>query len=351
MLVGYVSDEYFTAIPDVLVDFASPGGVVQARSSASGAIVADLAPGTYQVTLAKPGFSAKQTSLTVPAGQLRQFRLLSTAVNGYAWPKWIRSGESSELCINCAEPFSVELWRYGLQPEHIRDVGYWDDHPPGAMQQILPDGDFTQTGAQWSRHGYAYPSFDPRTSVTAPERSGLYYFHATGESGAVLLVPAGVAPPAPPQATVAVLASTNTWNAYNAFGGRSNYIIAARMLDVPIVNSGRTCRVTSSAITASGRATASSRRSRSTGPSRTITSPRAWNAATRSRAARRATWPRPSGGCSAGWNARGFGYDLYSEVQLHERLLDLVRVPGAGAQHPPRILERRDVPPGPALGS
>jgi hypothetical protein len=33
-----------------------------------------------------------------------------------------------------------------------------------------------------------------------------------------------------------VLASTNTWNAYNAFGGRSNYIMAARTIDEPILN-------------------------------------------------------------------------------------------------------------------
>ena len=39
-----------------------------------------------------------------------------------------------------------------------------------------------------------------------------------------------------PQAPIAVLASTNTCNAYNPFGGRSNYVLAARMLDEPIVN-------------------------------------------------------------------------------------------------------------------
>ena len=189
MLVGYVSDEYFAAISNVLVEFASPDGIVQARSSASGAVAADLMSGTYEVTLARPGFSAKRTSLSVRPGEVRQFRLLSTSPSGYAWPKWVRAGESSELCINCAEPFSIELWRYGLEPEHVRDVGYWDNHPPGAMQQILPDGDFTQTGAQWSRHGYAFPSFDPRTSVAAPERSGLYYFHAGGRVRRVLLVP------------------------------------------------------------------------------------------------------------------------------------------------------------------
>ena len=88
MLVGYVSDEYFTAISDVSVEFASGKAIVQARSSASGAVVADLDPGTYKVTLTKPGFSAKRTSLTVRARvteeheEVHQFRLLSTALAG-----------------------------------------------------------------------------------------------------------------------------------------------------------------------------------------------------------------------------------------------------------------------------
>ncbi len=43
----------------------------------------------------------------------------------------------------------------------------------------------------------------------------------------------------------------------------------------------------------------------------------------RSRAGRRATWRRPSGGCSAGWSARGFAYDLYADHQLHDGTLDL----------------------------
>lgn len=323
MLVGYVSDEYFAAIPDVLVDFASPDGLVQARSSASGAIVADLAPGTYQVTLARPGFSTKQTSLTVPPGQARQFRLLSTAVSGYAWPKWARSGELSELCINCAEPFSVELWRYGLQPEHVRDVGYWDDHPPGSMQQILPDGDFTQTGAQWGRHGYAYPSFDPRTSVTAPERSGLYYFHLTGESGAFFSFPWIVAP-AKPSAPVAVLASNITWNAYNDYGGRSNYTSPSGLPAVPSVNVRQeTCWFTDPDMQAwSG----------GTYPPLSFDRPEPLN---RVFPGERITDPlrrlgaehvAPAEWRLLGWLEReGFGYDLYAETQLHEMLLDLDR--------------------------
>src|SRR5579862_9099929 len=155
MLVGYVSDEYFVALPDVLLEFVSGAGLVQARSSASGAVVAGLAAGEYQVTLAKPGFSRKRVTVTVQSGQVYQFRLLSTAPCGYAWPKWVRSGERSEICVSCREPFEIELWRYGLQRERVLAIGRWDDHPPGAMLQILPDGDFTQSGTRWSRHGYA----------------------------------------------------------------------------------------------------------------------------------------------------------------------------------------------------
>src|SRR5262249_11057598 len=55
------------------------------------------------------------------------------------------------------------------------------------------------------------------------------------ESGAFFSFPLVVAP-ARPRARIAVLASTNTWNAYNHFGGRSNYFLAARMIDEPVVN-------------------------------------------------------------------------------------------------------------------
>ena len=72
--------------------------------------------------------------------------------------------------------------------------------------------------------------------IVAPERSGLYYVRARTQSGRVFSFPWVVAPAAP-RAKVAVLASTNTWNAYNNFGGRSNYINADRLPDVPVVNS------------------------------------------------------------------------------------------------------------------
>jgi hypothetical protein len=88
-----------------------------------------------------------------------------------------------------------------------------------------------ERGVQW-KSGFGVHG----QRIVAPERTGLYYFHAKGESGEFFSFPLVVAP-VKPQAPIAVLASTNTWNAYNAFGGRSNYIMAARMLEEPIVNS------------------------------------------------------------------------------------------------------------------
>ncbi|HTL27867.1 MAG TPA: N,N-dimethylformamidase beta subunit family domain-containing protein, partial [Tepidisphaeraceae bacterium] len=71
--------------------------------------------------------------------------------------------------------------------------------------------------------------------VIAPERCGLYYFHAETPSGKFLSFPWVVAP-ARPQAKIAAIASTNTWNAYNNFGGRSNYINPTALPPAPTVN-------------------------------------------------------------------------------------------------------------------
>src|SRR5690606_10708508 len=99
--------------------------------------------------------------------------------------------------------------------------------------QITPDGDYSQTGAEWNKFGYADPIL--KQFVTAPERSGLYYFHARTKSGLYTSFPWIVAPEKP-TCKLAVLASNITWNAYNAFGGRSNYINADQLPAVPIVN-------------------------------------------------------------------------------------------------------------------
>src|SRR5262249_15967422 len=97
MLVGYVSDEYYAALADVLLEFrGADGRRVVARSTASGAVDADLAAGPYEVCLSRPGFGAKRVRVEV-GGSPVHFRLLSDRLLGYAWPKWCRGGDRVEF--------------------------------------------------------------------------------------------------------------------------------------------------------------------------------------------------------------------------------------------------------------
>src|SRR5579884_3139229 len=234
MLVGYVSDERYVALGDVLVEFDRDGEcVATARSTARGGVYADLEPGEYQVTLARDGFGNKVVRLRVEEDKPHQFRLLSDRLLGYVWPKWVKSGERSEFRVHSPEPYRLSLWRYGYEKEFLRLLGWFDEHGPRAVMQVTPDGDYTQTGVAWNKQGYGNP--DLTQFVTGPTRSGLYYLHAEGESGAFFAFPWVVAP-ATPQADVAVLASTNTWNAYNNFGGRSNYINSSGLPPRPVAN-------------------------------------------------------------------------------------------------------------------
>ena len=237
MKIGYVSDERFVAISDVAIEFESKDGLrsVEARSRASGSIHADLEHGEYLVTLQKPGFGSKRVHLNITDSfEPHQFRLLSDSLLGYAWPKWVKAGEQSEFRVHAVEMYHLELYRYGLKKELVKSLGWYDEHGPRATMQITPDGDYTQTGVDFNRQGYTNPHH--KQFVTAPDRSGLYYFHARTISGATFSFPWVVAP-AEPTSKIAILASNITWNAYNAFGGRSNYINPERLPAKPVVNS------------------------------------------------------------------------------------------------------------------
>jgi N,N-dimethylformamidase len=231
-LLAYISDEMFLAIANADAEFQSVdnGKITLLRSSPTGAFYGDLTTGQYRVTLAKEGFGAKTVLVRIEGEAPIQFRLLSNKLVGYAWPKWVRSGEKAEFRVNALEQYQLTLWRYGLKKEFVAMIGWLDEHGPQANRQILPDGDFTQTGVGWNKQGYSSPPV-----VTAPERSGLYYFRARTPSNEFFSFPWVVAPAAP-RAKIAVLASTNTWNAYNNFGGRSNYVNADRLPDRPVVN-------------------------------------------------------------------------------------------------------------------
>ncbi len=235
MLIGYVSDERYVALPDVLLEFVNDRGESwEARSRASGSVHAELPPGDYVVTLYRAGFGSKRVRLSPRPGQPYHFRLLADGLLGYAWPKCVRSGEPSEFRVHAVQQYKLELWRYGWQKEFVRGLGWHDEHGPRATMQVTPDGDYTQTGVEWNKIGYISPAH--KQLVEAPPRSGLYYFHAATPSGARFAFPWVVAP-AKPSAPVAVLASNITWNAYNNFGGRSNYIHADELPPTPTVNS------------------------------------------------------------------------------------------------------------------
>ena len=235
VLIGYVSDEFYVAIPNVEIEFTKGTTSVRTRSRASGSVHADVQPGAYRVYLTRRGFTPKWVDMEVVEGRVHHFRLLSDNLSGYVWPKWTRSGEIGQVRLHSPYDSVVTLWRYGWEREFVSKLGHFDDEPSGAYAQILPDGDVTQSGVKWSDHGYSFPEVDPRVYVEAPERSGLYYFHAKDATGAFFSFPWIVAPRRP-RHRLAVLASNINWNCYNHYGGRSNYVSAIKLSPRPHYN-------------------------------------------------------------------------------------------------------------------
>ncbi len=318
MLIGFVSDEYYAALPDVAVELRDEDGRRAAlRSSASGALDADLPPGRYEACLARPGYGSKRVSVTLDPARPVQFRLLSDRLLGYAWPRWCRAGEKVEFRVHATAPYKLTLHRYGLDKEFVRNLGWYDNHGPRAATQTVPDGSFAETGVRWD-NGFGVH----RQLATAPERGGLYYFHAHCETGEFFSFPLVVAP-ARPRAALAVLASTNTWNAYNAFGGRSNYILASRMIPEPVVNS-------KADLPRYRLSDYGEWKSNDEFDPLSFDRPEPYNhvpegvRCTDPIEGRQACHLAPAEWRLLGWLEReGFGYDLYSDAQLHDGTLNL----------------------------
>ena len=87
MLVGYVSDERYVVLPGVQIEFENEDIQQEVRSTASGAVRADIPPGRYLVTLACAGYGFKRLTLDIDGAEPYQFRLLKDQLLGYAWPK------------------------------------------------------------------------------------------------------------------------------------------------------------------------------------------------------------------------------------------------------------------------
>jgi N,N-dimethylformamidase len=321
MRIGYVSDERYVAVADALLEFEREGESVVARSKPSGAVDVDLPPGEYRVTLAKPGFGSKSVRLRLPVESPHAFRLLSDGLLGYVWPRWVRGGERGEFRVHSHEPYRLSLWHYGLRKEQVRLLGWFDEHGPRATMQITPDGDYTRAGVAWNREGYASPHHTQL--ATAPERSGLYYFHAETESGAFFAFPWVVAPAAPRE-RIAVLASTNTWNAYNNFGGRSNYVNATGLPERPIVNARQDmARYRGGSFREWGPPDAEYAPLSFERPEPGNHVPRGTEV-TDPITGRQPCHLAPAEWRLLGWLEReGFGYDYYAEAQLHDGTLDL----------------------------
>ncbi|GIW80828.1 MAG: hypothetical protein KatS3mg105_2635 [Gemmatales bacterium] len=319
MLIGYVSDEYFVALPDVLIELEDGKASWETRSRASGAIYAEVPPGEYRVTLHKSGFGAKSVRTVITPDRPSQFRLLSDCLLGYAWPKWVKAGEFSEFRVHSPEAYKLELWHYSWKKQLVEPLGWFDEHGPRAVLQITPDGDYTQTGVQWNKHGYYSKVHQQR--VRAPNKSGLYYFHAKTASGRFFSFPWIVAP-ARPKHKLAVLVSNINWNAYNNFGGRSNYIHPDALPSKPVVNARLECK-------------------RYTDPDHIVYDcddyaplsfdrPEPMNCIAETErisdpiSGRNACHLAPAEWRLLGWLAhQGFAHDVYAETQLHDGTLDL----------------------------
>ena len=320
MLIAYVSDERYVGLADVVLEFTNAAGEsFEARSRASGAVYANLPSGEHLVTLNKPGFGGKRVRMTPRPDKPYHFRLLSDGLLGYAWPRCVRAGEAAEFRVHSVEPYHIELWRHGWQKELVQGLGWHDEHGPRATMQITPDGDYTQTGVRWNEVGYLSPHHLQK--VTAPERSGLYWFHARTAAGSQFSFPWVVAP-AKPQAKVAVLASDILWNAYNNFGGRSNYIHADELPAVPVINSRQEIkRYTDPAHATWG---CDSYAPLSFDRPEPINHVDAGEKVTDPIEGRAACHVAPAEWRLLGWLEReGFAYDLYSETQLDAGVLDL----------------------------
>ena len=122
MLIGYVSDERYVALPDVLagvhqrprrvVGGAVAGVGVGPRRPAAGRVPRRPAEAGLRGEV-QPRDAAGRRAAPVPAAVRRPAR----ATPGRSG---CGRGEQSEFRVHSVEPYKLELWRYGWEPEFVR---------------------------------------------------------------------------------------------------------------------------------------------------------------------------------------------------------------------------------------
>ena len=323
MLIGYVSDERYVALPDVAA------GVHRRARRVVGGAVARVGVGPPRTAAgrvprrASEGRASGRSSAALRSRSRRRTTSGCSPTGCSATPgrSGCGAGEASEFRVHSVEPYKLELWRYGWEPEFVRGLGWHDEHGPRAV-----DADHARRRLHADRRGVEQGRLRQLGPLAARRRAGaqravlLPRFDRVADGSSASR---GSSPRRSRAAKMAVLASNITWNAYNNFGGRSNYIHADGLPPTPTVNS----RVELKRYSDAGHFTWGADEL----PAAVVRPPgavqphrlRGDDHRPDRRAGRRATSPRPNGGCSAGSNAQGFAYDYYAETQLDDGTLDL----------------------------
>ena len=153
MLIGYVSDERYVALPDVLLEFSRDGESVEARSRASGSVHAELAQGDYynhlqgHLTMRRPGRGNFYLTLAVEEDQGSGFTSLVKALAEHRRSKILPNRRPGSFY-----PFRAVkgvLARYTLRPT-IQAVAMSCDQKDAPAGGALRDGAVTNFVAKAS---------------------------------------------------------------------------------------------------------------------------------------------------------------------------------------------------------
>ena len=163
--VAFVSDETYSAICDVAIEFARNGKSVAITRPPrrAGRCMPIFLPANIRSRSRRMGLARSASSRrSIPRNRINSdcspIRCTATpGRNGTA------RGAGSEFRVHCPdESYHLSLWRYGKEKELIRPIGWFDEHGPRANQQILPDGDFTPPAWTGIGRGTTRPRFASR---------------------------------------------------------------------------------------------------------------------------------------------------------------------------------------------